>query len=138
MDPCSRWENLRSLLEEVLNADGEEAARMYVDPYRSPSKLECNRAALGVIIHVLSEDLRCWISLVTQPSAQLRDRNALPLVARLLWPQTTIPHVNMTCRELIRFHLDALVRRINSFIVSIKKIYLKHTCFFLFRNLPIL
>lgn len=108
VDPCSRWENLRSLLEEVLNADGEEAARMYVDPYRSPSKLECNRAALGVIIHVLSEDLRCWISLVTQPSAQLRDRNALPLVARLLWPQTTIPHVNMTCRELIRFHLDAL------------------------------
>ena len=82
-----------------------------MDPNKPPTKLERTRAVLGVIIQVLREDLRCWIKLTTQPSAQLRDRDDLPLVARLLWPQTTIPHLNVACRELIDFHLSALVRK---------------------------
>lgn len=98
-------------MEEVLNADGDDAKKMYIDPKKPPTKLERTRAVLGVIIHILREDLRCWISLTTQPSAQLHDRNDLPLVARLIWPQTMIPHINGTCRELINFHVSALVKK---------------------------
>lgn len=93
----------------MLSADSDDAETMYIDPNKPPTKLERSTAVLRAIIQVLKEDLYCWISLTTQPSAQLRDRNDLPLVARLLWPQTTIPHTNVICRELIDFHVSALV-----------------------------
>lgn len=95
-----------------MSADGDDAKKMYIDPRKPTTQLERTRAVLAVFIQVLKEDLRCWISLTSEPFAQLqRDRNDLPLVARLLWPQTTIPHVNVVCRELMDFHLAALVRK---------------------------
>ncbi len=94
-----------------MSADGDDAKRMYIDPNKPTTKLERTRAVLAVFIQVLREDLRCWISLTSEPSAQLRDRNDLPLVARLLWPQTAVPHLNVACRELMDFHLSALVRK---------------------------
>lgn len=92
-----------------MEADGENAQKMYANLNSPPSQLECQRAVLGVIVNLLNEDLRCWIQLAKQPSILLRDRVDLPLVARLLWPQSTIPHVNGPCRDLIGFHVAALV-----------------------------
>lgn len=100
---------MRYLLGKVLDAEGEEAQKMCSDLNATPSKLKCRRVALGFITHILREDLRCWISQEKMPSTSLRDRASLPLVARLLWPQTTVPHVNVACRDLIRFHVEALV-----------------------------
>ena len=113
----------------MLGVDDEDANRMYIDPNKLPTKLERARAVLGVIIQILREDLRCWITSIAQRSnsllspsylsTRLRERNDLPLVARILWPQTSIPHINVICRELIDFHVTALVKK-NRFDLAIE------------------
>lgn len=100
---------MRNLLSEVLNADEEDALTMHADPTKPASMLERKRIVLAFFVHLLREDLRCWIQLVDQPSVQIRERTDLPLIARLIWSQSTIPHTNSICRELISFHATALV-----------------------------
>lgn len=120
---------MRYLLDQVLEADGEDAQKMYANPYFPPTKLECQRAVLGFIVNLLNEDLRCWIRLAERPSVQLRDRVDIPLIARLLWSQSTIPHINGYCRELIGFHVAALVWH-NEMFKTGQQIYKFLPCFF--------
>ena len=102
---------MRSLLEKVLNDDSQDAKAIYADADdKPPTKLECRRAKLGFLIHLLKEDLRCWISQTDRPATLLKGTVNLPMIARLLWPHSTIPHVNGSCRELIQFHVAALVK----------------------------
>ena len=84
------------------------------------TELDCTKAVLWVIIHILNEDLRCWIhqlSSVAQPGDLLRGRVNLPLVARMLWQQNPIPRVTGACRELISFHLTALVSALHYLLI---------------------
>lgn len=92
-----------------MNDDSQDTKNVNTDTEKMPTKLECRRAVLGFLVNLLREDLRCWINLTERPSSSLRRRADLPLIARVLWPQSSIPHVNGACRELIQFHVAALV-----------------------------
>ena len=78
---------------------------------QSPSKDERRFVVLQFLVHLLVEDLRCWILVTENPSDALRSRVDVPLIAQLLWQQggTTIGHVSQACRDLIALHISALV-----------------------------
>ncbi len=111
-DPFSRWEIVRCLLDQLLTDEQDIVFQNSSGLGKPPSQSERSKAVLGIIIHILHEDFRCWVmqlSTTAQPADLLRDRDNLPLIARMLWPQKTIPHISAACRDLISFHLTALV-----------------------------
>ena len=112
-DWCSRWEYLQSLLRDMLKASGSDLQRKAA-PNAAPCTLERKRVALALLVRLLEEDLHCWVRLRDQaddqPSAQLSRKSDVPLIARLLWPQTDIAsRLSAPCRELMNLHNEALV-----------------------------
>lgn len=105
---------MRSLLELLKEDELWNAAA--VDSNSMPGVTEAKNYVLSFLVHVLTDDLKCWMENASatraSPSTLLRQRDDVPLVARLFWPQgdSTIGYVNGNCRDLVRIHLDALVR----------------------------
>lgn len=116
----SRWENVRSLLSDMLKAT-EKDFENKTELNAAPNPLERTRAALAYIIRLLEEDLLCWVRLLKKddndasgPASLLRKKIDVPLMARLLWPQSDIGHISLQCRELIALHISGLVMSFNS------------------------
>ena len=113
---------MSNLLEKVLS-DGDEGKIFKNYTGLKPlTKLDCTKAVLWVTIHILNEDLRCWIhqlSCATQPADLLRSRVNWPLVAHMLWPTGTIGRITGPCRQLIDFHLKALVGAAHSHVLFV-------------------
>lgn len=120
-DPSSRWEHLRDLLESLSECEGVDK-----DAWGTcPSTAEGKHSLASFWVHVLQDDLKCWLRACPNASQSLADKQDMPLMARLLWPHVQpVGHINASCRELIRIHLKALVPQnlsLCSILVAIDK-----------------
>lgn len=102
------------MLKDMLNVPTTDLESSS-DVSAAPTEIERRRAVLAFVVRLLDEDLHCWVRLLNcqeaqpSPSARLRQKLDIPLVARLFWPQSDAGRFNFVCRELVSLHSSAVV-----------------------------